>query len=322
MRAVGQLHRLGAVPGELQERAAPARAAGRRPCRRRRGRRCGPRAPLTVRWASCWAAVQYIEANGGVADPGAVPLDRQPEVEAGTGRPQVVERRRVLRCRLRHAWPAPSSGTTHGDTEVANDLARNGPSGLIFPGLDVPGRPVVDQHHAEDVLGEVAGADPPARHAHHEPDLGLDVEPRGRAEHALAELPGRPLDRACRRPRPCPTGRGSRSAGAASCGGRPGGSGRRIRADVRGVVLGGVEVGVVGDLERQVQARPRRAGSRGGVRRQLGDPARGSRSTAAGRAPCSRFSVGCRQRAAESARGRAPSDPRRTPIAPLARRAC
>ena len=52
---------------------------------------------------------------------------------------------RVLwRRRARGRARAPSSGTTHGEIDVANDLPRNGPERHVLPRLDVPRRPVVD----------------------------------------------------------------------------------------------------------------------------------------------------------------------------------
>ena len=42
--------------------------------------------------------------------------------------------------------------TTQGEIEVAKFLARNGPERLIFPGLDIARRPVVEQADADDVV--------------------------------------------------------------------------------------------------------------------------------------------------------------------------
>lgn len=89
---------------------------------------------------------------------------------------------------MRAAWSA-ARGTTHGDTDVAKDLPRNGPKRDVLPGLDVAHRPVVDQADTEHVLGDVALIHRDTelrRSADDEPDLGLDVEPSGRAEYDLA----------------------------------------------------------------------------------------------------------------------------------------
>ena len=46
------------------------------------------------------------------------------------------------------------SGVTQAEIDVRNDLPRNGPSGGVLPRLDVARAPVVDEHDAEDVVGE------------------------------------------------------------------------------------------------------------------------------------------------------------------------
>ena len=81
-----------------------------------------------------------------------------------------------------------ASGVTQAETDVADDLPRNGPERLVLPRLDVAGRPVVDEHGAEDVVGErVHGA--PARRAgcraDDEAELELDVEPASTARSAV-----------------------------------------------------------------------------------------------------------------------------------------
>ncbi len=58
-------------------------------------------------------------------------------------------------------------------------FTEEGPQGNVFPRLDVTGTPVVDQNHAEDVVGEVRRGDgmaQPGRGSHHETDLGLDIQ--------------------------------------------------------------------------------------------------------------------------------------------------
>ena len=82
--------------------------------------------------------------------------------------------------------------TTHGEIDVANDLPRNGQR-HVLPGLQVTGRPVVEQDDAEEVLVGIrqrhrlaqAGAA-----ADHEAQLGLDVEAHRRPEHRLRLLGG------------------------------------------------------------------------------------------------------------------------------------
>ena len=67
-RAVGERQRLGAAPGQLEQRAALVAVAAAHRARARRGRRCAGSAPLTVRCASCWAGVQYSPAARRPAD--------------------------------------------------------------------------------------------------------------------------------------------------------------------------------------------------------------------------------------------------------------
>src|SRR6202042_2700844 len=64
-------------------------------------------------------------------------------------------------------------------------LAEERAEGHGLPRLDVPGRPVVDQAHAEHVLGEAVDGHRLAEHAlrtDDEAELGLEVEPLRRAE--------------------------------------------------------------------------------------------------------------------------------------------
>ena len=129
-----------------------------------------------------------------------------------------------------------------------------------FPGLDVPGRPVINQAHAEHVLGEAVDVHRFAKdrlHADDEAELGLEVEPGRRAEGGPGSA-GRPAGavRAAHR------GAGhDHRPGPAVIAGRlvPPVRGQRLAArpeypaDVAGVVLGRVEVDVIGDGEGQVQ---------------------------------------------------------------------
>ena len=149
-----------------------------------------------------------------------------------------------------------------------------------------------------------------------EAELHLDVERRARAEHrrrASAPCAGRSAGR-----RPCP--RPDR-AGAPVVADRQVlpvgqqrlGVGPEQPADVRGVVLGGVEVDVVGDLERQVQGRRRGDSVRHGVRGSSGrrEPGTRARTAAQRRGPCAMngFSAGAANTSSPAparAAGRAP----------------
>ena len=131
-----------------------------------------------------------------------------------------------------------------------------------------------------------------ARHADHEADLGLDVEPCRRARtpgpSAVGPLPAGPDDRRAG---------DDHRAGPAVVADRqvlPVGQQRRLVGpedppDVGGVVLGGVEVDVVADLERQTQLD---LGERAAAaaRRRPGAPGRSAarRSAAAPRVHCGR----------------------------------
>ena len=64
-------------------------------------------------------------------------------------------------------------------------LAEERPERLVLPALDVARAPVVDEHDAEDVVGEASTRHrlaEPARHADDEAELELDVEPAAGAE--------------------------------------------------------------------------------------------------------------------------------------------
>ena len=104
----------------------------------------------------------------------------------GRARAQVGQRPRV-------AWPAggtraassASSGTTHGEIDVANDLPRNGPSGTYSQACRSRADQSLTRHDAEDVLGEGVDRDRCAERrsdTDDEAQLGLDVEPGARAE--------------------------------------------------------------------------------------------------------------------------------------------
>ena len=85
-------------------------------------------APLAVKWASCCAAVQYIWPNGGCETTVPFHSTRSP-MSSPHGS---CSRRYSTCCRggeATLAWRNASSGTTQADTDVANDLPRNGPRG-------------------------------------------------------------------------------------------------------------------------------------------------------------------------------------------------
>ena len=159
-RAVGEGDRLGAVPGQLEERAALVDArrrdtvpdANRSPVR--------SEAPLTVRCASCWAGVQYIVGERRPRHDRAVPA--APRATRSRPQPVVVaqvgQHLRILRAApATRAASSASSGTTHGDTEVANDLPRNGPSGTYSQAWMSRAVQSLTQAHPEDVLAERGG---------------------------------------------------------------------------------------------------------------------------------------------------------------------
>ena len=126
---------------------------------------------------------------------------------------------------------------THAATEVANDLARNGPERAVLPRLDVARAPVVDQQHAEDVVERALDGHrlaERARHADDEAQLELDVEAHARAEDrrvvaGLAALAARAGGSASRSPPPCRRARDSRPAGGASWARSGSASGRNSR---------------------------------------------------------------------------------------------
>ena len=74
---------------------------------------------------------------------------------------------------------------THAAIEVANDLARNGPSGRYSQAWMSRALQSLTSSHAEDVVERVVDGDrlaQRARHADDEAELELDVEARARAE--------------------------------------------------------------------------------------------------------------------------------------------
>ena len=146
---------------------------------------------------------------------------------------QVALHRRVL-VRGRHEGVGQRVQRRHpGRDRGGEGLAEERAERLVLPGLDVPGGPVVDQHHAEDVVGEVVDRDPVA-HACSAPRPRSPPRPRcpgvrrrrwsGPARWPAARTGGRP---GCRRPPPCRPGRGSRSAGASSSAAAAAGPGGR-----------------------------------------------------------------------------------------------
>ena len=212
-----------------------------------------------------------------------------------------------------------ASGVTQATTEVANDLPRNGPSGTYSQRLDVARRPVVDQARPRTRARRTPSAgDRRAQsrgRADHEADLGLDVEPRDWAERRSRRrrlaLAVRPARRRCRRRPPCRPGRGSRSAGASSWAVSGSPSGRKIRPTFVGVVLGGVEVDVVGDRERQVQRHARSSGTQQRLDGARGAPGSVSQSVIAARTAVQTARAGGQQRVQRAAGERGAGSVRR-----------
>ena len=121
---------IGSSPFQLSSMKAAALVSspGPRSCPRRAGRRSATTAPLTVRWAICWAALQYRWRALVRDDDLAVELDLERDVERPRLLAQVGQRLGLLR-RAGDARASAASGTTQWPIEVANDLPRNGPSG-------------------------------------------------------------------------------------------------------------------------------------------------------------------------------------------------
>ena len=151
-------------------------------------------------------------------------------------------------------------------------LAQERAERHVLPGLDVAGAPVVDQarrrrrgRRSRPAAPARAGSTRRRRRSRPRPrcPAGATGRTSDRVVGAL-RWPVRPRRSGCRRRRRCRPGRGSRSAGASSWAsaapGRAGTSGPRLVA----WCSRGVEVDVVGDLERQVQPHLRPAGCRCG----------------------------------------------------------
>ena len=153
-------------------------------------------APLTVRWAICWATLQYswrafVRAM-------TVPLSSTSSATSNAhgSSCEVGERRRIRGSRR---------GALEGverDDPVADRgrerLPQEGAERHGLPGLDVAGAPVVEQHDAEDVVERAVDRDrlaAAAGRADHEAQLELDVEASRRAVLAPPELAAGPHDR-------------------------------------------------------------------------------------------------------------------------------
>ena len=116
----------------------------------------------------------------------AVELELERDVERPRLLAQVRQRRRVLRrgaATRRRASAA--SGVTHGEIDVANDLARNGPSG--WDSNACRSRALQSLSSTTPKTWSSASRDGDrlavrARRADDEAELELDVEPRARAE--------------------------------------------------------------------------------------------------------------------------------------------
>ncbi|CAM5670466.1 hypothetical protein SFUMM280S_02366 [Streptomyces fumanus] len=190
--------------------------------------------------------------------------DGDPQVVAAGLLVGVVQVRQQRVGPLRGRDPRVLQGVQRSDPRGdggGEGLAEERAEGDVLPRLDVPRGPVVEQAEAEHVLAPVGERHRPAEpggHTDDETDLGLDVQPDGRPEDGRGvggslALPAGAYDvRAGDHHR----------AGAAVVADREvlpvrrqgvGGVGAEDPADVPGVVLGGVEVDVVGDLEGQVQ---------------------------------------------------------------------
>ena len=279
--------RLRAAPGELDERAALAAAgpetvpeANRSPVR--------VDAPFTVMCASIWAGDQYMVRYGGRET--TSPFH---STARSMSRPQCSVSRRYGSGS--GSWPgsgtraacSAASGTTHGDTEVANDLPRCGPRGTYSQAC---------RSRADQSLTRTA---PKTWSANALVGTGVPRgEPTPTTNPSSASMSSRITGRT-----PAPGHRSLALAGGADDAGagdddRPGPAvvaDRKVLpvghqrlgvrpeepAEVGRVVLGRVEVDVVGDLERQPQfhlaQRVDRAGREVPGGDQLGDPRPGRR---------------------------------------------
>ena len=88
-------------------------------------------APLPVRWASCWAGVQYSAAAGGREISWPFSRTSRARSSAGPAGCRWSSGRGSWAGGSTNAGSSAASGTTQGETEVRNDLPRNGPSGRV-----------------------------------------------------------------------------------------------------------------------------------------------------------------------------------------------
>ena len=221
-------------------------------------------APLTVMCASICAGVQYIVENGGrvICAPlistrssmsrphgsavGVVEVGQQCDVARGRRDPRVVER--VERHDPRRH---------RGRERLAEERAER----HRLPGLDVARRPVVDQAHPEDVLAGLVERAPARRASVARTEHEARPRPRSRGV-ATARTSARRRHGPVRTAGTISVRRHDDRAGPAVVADRQVLPVRRQRvavraeqpADVGRVVLGGVEVDVVGDRERQAAA--------------------------------------------------------------------
>ena len=128
-------------------------------------------------------------------------MSRPPRRARARGSPAAAGPGRAGRSTRRRARPA---GVTQGETEVANDLPRNGPSGTYSQAwmsrADQSFSPATPKTWSASAS---CGTGSPSRDgdAHDEAELGLDVEPAARAERRRRlvrrlALPARP-DHGC-----------------------------------------------------------------------------------------------------------------------------
>ena len=217
-RAVGELDRLRAVPGQLEKRAALRRCSGpeivpeasRSPVR--------SEAPLTVRWAICWATLQYRWRALVRETTCAVELDLEREVERPRLLAQVGQRRGLLRRRgatrrQRRRAAAPSGRSRSRTTCRGTGRAARYSHAWMSRALQS-----LTQHDAEDVVER-------ALDRHRARRAGSAARSRSRARarcraggwgrsaarRRRAAWPGRSGGgSACRSGPPCRRGRGSR----------------------------------------------------------------------------------------------------------------
>ncbi len=237
-------------------------------------------APLLVRCASCCAGVHRSPAAPGVAThrrtaaPAGASSSSNPIRVPVARRGEVVRRRAGRRPAARPWRPSSaSSGTIHGDTDVANDLPRNGPSGRYSNAwrsraLQSLTTTAPMTWSANAVVGTVVPSSLPTPTT--QPSSTSTSRWLGRSADHLAAVrvapqAGRAGPRRSLTPRPSRRGRGSRWGGGPR---RPGSDGivrPEDAADVGRVIARAVEVHVVGDRPGQHGRRPRRAAS-GGAR--------------------------------------------------------